>query len=58
MQEQNNAHKKAVQAYADMIKARRAAEQKAKEDKVTEKLRRKAEKEAKKKAEEIANLRE
>jgi len=58
VQEQNAAHKKAVQAYADMIKARRAAEQKAKEDKVTEKLRRKAEKEAKKKAEEIANLRE
>ena len=41
-----------------MIKARRAAEQKAREDKIAEKLRRKAEKEAKRKAEEIARLRE
>lgn len=45
-------------AYAARIKARRAAEQKAREDKITEKQRRKAEKEAKRKAEEIAKLRE
>ena len=56
--EKSETHKREVQAYADRIKARRAAEQKAKEDKVTEKLRKKAEKEAKKKAEEIAKLRE
>ena len=51
-------HQKNVKAYADMIKARRAAEQKAKEDKIAAKLQRKAEKEAKRKAEEIARLRE
>ena len=51
-------HKREVQAYSDRIKARRAAEQKAKEDKISDKLRRKAEKEAKRKAEEIARLRE
>lgn len=41
-----------------MIKARRAAEQKAREDKIADKQRRKEEREAKKKAEEIARLRE
>ena len=41
-----------------MIKARRAAEQKAREDKITERQRRKEAKEAKRKAEEIARLRE
>jgi len=56
--ESSSTHTKEVQAYADMIKARRAAEQKAREDKVTEKQRRKAEREAKRKAEEIARLRE
>lgn len=56
--EKSETHTKAVQAYADRIKARRAAEQKAREDKITEKQRKKAEKEAKKKAEEIAKLRE
>lgn len=47
-----------MKAYADKIKARRAAEQQAKEDKIREKQRRRAEKEAKKKAEQIAALRE
>ncbi len=56
--EKSETHKREVQAYADRIKARRAAEQKAKEDKITEKQRKKAEKEAKRKAEEIAKLRE
>jgi len=41
-----------------MIKARRAAEQKAREDKVTEKQNRKNEREARRKAEGIARLRE
>ena len=52
------AHSKAVQAYADMIKARRAAEKQAEEDKIAAKLRRKQEREAKRKAAEIAKLRE
>lgn len=51
-------HTKQVKAYAEMIKNRRAAEQKAREDKISEKQRRKEEKEAKRKAEEIARLRE
>lgn len=41
-----------------MIKARRASEQKAREDKIAERLRKKAEKAAEKKAQEIARLRE
>ena len=49
--ESKDTHSKAVQDYAEKIKARRAAEQQAREDKIAEKLRRKAEKEAKKKAE-------
>ena len=58
MSNAQDTHKREVQAYADRIKARREAEQKAREDKIAEKLRRKAEKEAKRKAEEIARLRE
>ena len=56
--EKSNVHSKAVQAYADMIKARRAAEQKAREDKIAERLRKKAEKASEKKMQEIARLRE
>ena len=41
-----------------MIKARRAAEQKAREDKIAERLRKKAEKASEKKRQEIARLRE
>ena len=51
-------HEKEVQAYADRIKGRRAAEQKAREDKIAEKQRRKAAREAKRKAAEVAKLRE
>ena len=49
--ESKNTHANAVKEYAEKIKARRAAEQQAREDKIAEKLRRKLEKEAKKKAE-------
>ena len=49
--ESKNTHSSAVAEYAEKIKARRAAEQQAREDKIAEKLRRKLEKEAKKKAE-------
>ena len=49
-------HTEQVKAYADMIKARRAAEQKAREDKITNKLGRKVAKEAQRKAEAIALL--
>lgn len=58
MAEKAQVHQREVQAYADKIKARRTAEQKAKEDKITERLRKKADKAAQKKAEEIARLRE
>ena len=58
MTEKAEVHNKAVHAYADMIKARRAAEQKAREDKIAERLRKKAEKAAEKKRQEVARLRE
>lgn len=47
-----------MKAYAEKIQKRRDDEQRAREDKIAEKMRRKAEREAKKKAEEIARLRE
>ena len=43
-------HNAKVQAYSDMIKARRAAERQAAEDKIAAKLQRKKEREAKRKA--------
>ena len=58
MSEKSDHHSLAVKAYAEKIKARRAAEMKGKQDKITERLRKKEEKAAKKKAEEIARLRE
>ena len=58
MTEKAEVHNKAVQSYADMIKERRAAEQKAREDKIAERLRKKAEKAAEKKRQEVARLRE
>ena len=58
MTEKAEVHNKAVQAYADMIKERRAAEQKAREDKIAERLRKKAEKATEKKRQEVARLRE
>ena len=43
-------HNAKVQAYAEMIKAKRAAEKQAAEDKIAEKLRKKRERESKRKA--------
>lgn len=57
MAEAQDTHSKSVQAYADMIKARREAEQKAEEDKISEKMQRKAERAARRRAAEVSALR-
>ena len=57
MAESQDRHVKAVQAYADMIQARREAEKKAEEDKIAAKMQRKAERAARRKAAEVAKLR-
>ena len=57
MVEAQNKHVNAVKDYADMIKARRAAEKKAEEDKIAAKMQRKAERAARRRAAEVAKLR-
>jgi len=58
MFEAQETHQREVLAYANRIKERRAAEEKARQDKISQRLRRKREKDAKRRAEEVARLRD